>query len=457
MTDAARPLVFNILDQPCLGIPSGGWTHPLNRRAQITGLEYWTDLGRLADEAGFHSLFLADVLGIHNTYRDTDDVAVRWGTQFPALDPLVIAAAIVSVTRHLGLAVTASTSYGQPFDLARQLSTLDLLSNGRAGWNIVTSYLPSAAQNFGLQNQLDHDQRYEVADEFLEVCYKLWQRSWDDDAVLLNRETREYADPAKVHRIDHRGAHYSVRGPHLTPPSAQRTPVLYQAGTSSRGIRFAARHAEAIFLSGADEPLFARKRDEIREAVGETGRDPDDVKLIVGFTPVVAKTREDAQRIYDEYNRLAVEEDVIANYSGYAGIDFARFREEEILRYEETQFGQTAAKRYSADAPEPHSVRQVVDKLLTLGNNSVLMIGTAEDVATGIQDYAARTGADGFNLYPVGSHHTTESFTEGVLPLLQRRGWFEPPRAETQTLRSRLFPHHGSRLPAAHPGATTSI
>lgn len=170
---------------------------------------------------------------------------MKTGMQVPANDPMLIVPAMAQATTHLSFAVTISTTYEHPFSLARRLSTLDHLTNGRVAWNIVTTAVTSAARNFGLSEVIQHDNRYDIADEFLEVCYKLWEGSWEDDAVVL--ENGIYADPAKVHEINHQGQYFKVEGPHLCEPSLQRTPVIYQAGNSDRGRKFAARHAECVF------------------------------------------------------------------------------------------------------------------------------------------------------------------------------------------------------------------
>lgn len=441
-------VVLNILDQPAVSIPSGAWAVRGNRRRDITSLDYWTDLGRIAEESGFHSVFIADVLGVHDVHKGSSDDCIRYGEQFPALDPSIVATAILATTRRLGVAITASTTYSHPFDIARRLSTIDQLSAGRVAWNIVTSYLPNAARNFGAEELLAHDSRYDLADEYLDVAYALWERSWDDDAVRWDAETLEYADPAKVHRIDHAGPRFSVEGPHLVPPSPQRTPVIYQAGSSARGLEFAARHAECIFLSGMDRELFARKREQVRAFGREHGRDPGDYRFIVGLTAVVGDTREHAAEIVGELERVRVEDAVLATYSGYSGIDLSAKRRDAVLAEEHTEQGRTAALRYTAESSEQWEVRRVIDDLLKVGNNSVFVAGTAEDVADQIEEYIRDTGVDGFNLYPGEGHAGIERFGERVIPILERRGLFSRPAEPT--LRQQIF-GGGPVLNERHP------
>jgi alkanesulfonate monooxygenase SsuD/methylene tetrahydromethanopterin reductase-like flavin-dependent oxidoreductase (luciferase family) len=210
------------------------------------------------EQGRFGGIFIADVLGTYDVYGGNDIAALRQGAQIPVADPLLLVSAMAAVTEHLGFGITTGTGFEHPYPFARRLSTLDHLTKGRIGWNVVTGYLSSAARNFGADDQLDHDERYNRADEYLEVLYKLWEGSWEDDAVVRDAAQGIYVDPAKVHHIGHQGAHYAVPGIHLSEPSPQRSPVIFQCGASPRGVRFAAENAEAIFV--ADLPnWFSRK------------------------------------------------------------------------------------------------------------------------------------------------------------------------------------------------------
>ena len=245
-----RRIRLNAFDMTCVAHQSPGlWRHPDDRSSEYTSLRYWTDLARLLERGVFDGLFLADVLGTYDVYGGSDEATLRQGTQTPVGDPLLLVSAMAAATEHLGFGVTAGTAYEHPYPFARRMSTLDHLTDGRVGWNVVTGYLPSAARNLGADDQLDHDDRYDHADEYLEVATKLWEGSWEDDAVVRDRATGVFTDPTKVHPIGHEGRFFRVPGIHLAEPSPQRTPVIYQAGASPRGIRFAADHAEAIFVA----------------------------------------------------------------------------------------------------------------------------------------------------------------------------------------------------------------
>ena len=208
-------------------------------RADYNAIEHWTDLACLLERGKFDAIFLADVVGTYDVYGGTADAALRGGVQVPVNDPMMLVSAMAFVTKHLGFAVTANLSYEHPYLFARRLSTLDHLTRGRIGWNIVTGYLDSAARGMGESRQRAHDDRYDLADEFLSVVYQLWEASWSDDAVRRDKAAALYADPAKIKRIAHRGPRYALDAIHLCAPSPQRTPLLYQAGSSSKGTDFA--------------------------------------------------------------------------------------------------------------------------------------------------------------------------------------------------------------------------
>ncbi|QNA91498.1 NtaA/DmoA family FMN-dependent monooxygenase [Microbacterium sp. Se63.02b] len=263
MSERDRPLVLSLFEMASpVHLSHGLWTHPLDQRHRVADIGFWRELGSLLEYGTFDELFLADVLGAYDVFDDGLGTAVREGFQIPALDPLIVLGALADATDHLGLVATFSTTYEPPFTFARRLATLDHLSKGRIGWNIVTSYLTNAARNFGLADQIEHDARYEIADEFLDVVYRLLLESWDDDAITADRDRRVYAEPDAVRYIDHVGSRFRVAGPSLTAPSAQRVPVLFQAGSSLRGFR--SRRSTRRSCSSADRPSTTSVRTSTR-------------------------------------------------------------------------------------------------------------------------------------------------------------------------------------------------
>ncbi len=218
----------------CVAHQSPGlWTHPKDQSHRYNTIDYWVELAQLLEKGRFDGLFIADVIGIYDVYGGDKTVTVREATQVPVNDPILLVSAMANATKHLGFGITASTTFEHPYPFARRMSTLDHLTNGRVGWNIVTSYLESGTKNIDIGDRFLHSERYSIAEEYLEVCYKLWEGSWEDDAVVKDKAKKVFTDPTKVHEINHRGKYFDVPGIHLCEPSPQRTPVLYQAGASS--------------------------------------------------------------------------------------------------------------------------------------------------------------------------------------------------------------------------------
>lgn len=293
--DAPKKILLNAFNMNCVGhIHHGMWTHPQDRSTEFNSLSYWLDLAKILEKGLFDGLFIADILGVYDVYQQGIALTASESIQLPVNDPLMLVSAMASVTEHLGFGLTANLSYEAPYPFARRFSTLDHLTAGRVGWNIVTGYLDSAARAMGQTELLGHDRRYDQADEFLDVSYQLWEGSWEEDAVLADRQQRRYADASKIHPVRHQGEFYQVEGYHLSQPSPQRTPLLFQAGSSARGIQFAARHAECTFVNGSTPQAMRAQVDRLRQAAKEAGRLPEDLKIFMGISVIVAPT--DARR-----------------------------------------------------------------------------------------------------------------------------------------------------------------
>jgi FMN-dependent oxidoreductase (nitrilotriacetate monooxygenase family) len=432
-------------------INHGLWVHPENRRHEYTDIDYWTDTARLLERGLFDALFLADVVGTYSTYKGSREPAVRNGLQIPNNDPLLLVPAMATVTRHLGFAVTFSTTYEPPFAHARRMSTLDHLTRGRVAWNVVTGYLPDAALNFGLDAQIGHDDRYAIAEEFLDVVYKLWEGSWDEDAVVLDRERRIYTDPAKVHEIGHRGRYFRVDGPHLSEPSPQRTPVIYQAGTSDQGKDFAARHAEGIFLASRDVAQVAADVADVRRRAEAQGRDPDTLKILIGLDVITATTEEEVAEKVATVNRLRSVEGHLAHFGGGSGIDLSGEDTDAYLQYSGGDHSRSFEAMWS-QGPGRKKVGELVEHMSRAENDPFFVAGTPDRVADRIEEIADTTGIDGYNLVQFLSPGTFEDFIDLVVPELQRRGRYRTAYTET-VLRERLLGPGRARLPQDHPAA----
>src|SRR5690606_25109140 len=313
----SRRIRFNAFDMNCVAHQSPGlWRHPDDQSHRYKDLSYWTELAKLLERGRFDGIFIADVLGTYDVYGGDDTAALRQAAQIPLADPLLLVSAMAAVTEHLGFGITTGTGFEHPYPFARRLSTLDHLTGGRVGWNVVTGYLPSAARNFGAGDQRDHDDRYDHADEYLEVLYKLWEGSWADDAVVRDPVRNIYVDPAKVHHIGHTGKHFTVPGVHLSEPSPQRTPVIYQAGASPRGVRFAAENAEAIFVAAPSKRVLAQTVTNIRDALEAAGRARDAAR-VYALATIITDSTDDAARVkHEEYLSYASVEGGLVFMSG---------------------------------------------------------------------------------------------------------------------------------------------
>jgi FMN-dependent oxidoreductase (nitrilotriacetate monooxygenase family) len=448
----AREIRFNAFDMNCVGHQSPGlWAHPRDRSWQYKDLEYWVELARILERGKFDGLFIADVLGVYDVYRGNLDAALRQSAQIPVNDPLQLVPAMALVTEHLGFGLTASLSFEHPYTFARRLSTLDHLTKGRAGWNIVTSYLDSGAKNIGLVGQGLHDDRYDVADEYMEVCYKLWEGSWEDGAVLRDRRRRIFADPAKVHPIAHEGRYFKVPGVHLCEPSPQRSPVLYQAGASSRGRRFAGAHAECTFVATPSKAVLKSAVAGIRDSVAAAGRDPRGTLVFNLQTVIVDETDAKAKAKYDDYRQYASFDGALVLGSGWMGIDFGRYAPEAPLRRIETNAVQSSVEAFSsADPTKVWTVRELAE-WIGIGGLGPVFVGGPSTVADLMQEWVAETDVDGFNLAYAVTPETFEDIVMYLVPELQRRGVYKKAYA-SGTLREKLF-GAGARLPDSHPAA----
>ncbi|MBS3185700.1 LLM class flavin-dependent oxidoreductase [Pseudomonas vlassakiae] len=428
----------------------GLWRHPRDQATRYTDIHYWVELAKTLERGCIDGLFIADVLGVYDVYGGNADAALRSAAQVPVNDPLQLVPAMAAATRHLGFGVTASVSFEHPYPFARRMSTLDHLTQGRAGWNIVTSYLASGARNLG-QPPLSHDQRYALAEEYLQVCYKLWETSWEDDAVQADRATGVYADPRKVHGIDHQGTWFKVPGFHLSEPSPQRSPVIYQAGASSRGRAFAAAHAECVFVAAPSKAVLRKQVAELRAAVAAAGRAADEVQILEQLTVIVAPTDQQALALLDEYRQYASASGALTLMAGWTGIDFAEYAPDQVLRDVPSDAIQSAVEAFTRADPTRTWTTAEIAEYCAIGGDGPVLVGSAQTVADQLQEWVEETGVDGFNLASVVAPETFAAVVDLLVPELQARGLFK--RAyQSGTLRNKLF-GRGDRLGGSHPVA----
>lgn len=447
-----KKISFNAFEMNCISHQSPGlWRHPQDRSVEYKDLEYWTDLAQILERGFFDGIFIADVLGIYDVYHQSAEHALTGAVQVPVNDPLQIVPAMAAVTKHLGFGVTTSISFEHPYPFARRISTLDHLTKGRVGWNIVTSYLESGSKNLGLKTQVNHDNRYDIADEYLEVLYKLWEGSWEEGSVLRDRENGIFADHKKVHPIQHEGKYFTVPGIHICEPSPQRTPVLYQAGASSRGQKFASQNAECVFIAAPSKIATKKVVQGIRQKLVQEGRDPYSVKIYALLSIVTDETDAKAQAKFKEYQSYGSYDGALTLLSGWSGVDFSQYQPTDKVEYIQTNAIQSLLDSYVNADPERVWTIEEIANWNSLGGNGPVLVGSAETVSDALQQWVEDTDVDGFNLAYILAHQTFADVVEFIVPELQKRGVYQTSYAQG-TLREKLF-GAGPYLPENHRGA----
>jgi FMN-dependent oxidoreductase (nitrilotriacetate monooxygenase family) len=425
----------------------GSWRHPLARQ-DFTSAEYYRRIGRALEAGKFHLGFFDDRLAMPDLFGGDHGPTVANGIRCVKMDPVTILTVMGMATSRLGLGSTFTTTYFEPFHIARVFATLDLMTDGRAAWNVVTSMNDGEARNMGHEAHTDHDRRYDRADEFMEVVMGHWS-TWEDGAIVADRESGLFAHPDKVHRLDYRGEWFYSRGPFTVPRSPQGHPVIIQAGQSGRGQRFAARWAECVFV--AYQTLEQSRRDyaSFKAQVAAAGRDPEKVFVCAGVYPVVAPTRAEAEDKVALIDSLPKEIDSLALLSEVLNFDFARqpidepFTQEEIDSWTGMRGMRDRIRRELGDRPPTPRDFINITKRGTFHDHP-RFVGSPKDVADGMEEWFSTRACDGFVVaagYVPGCY---EEFSALVVPELQRRGLMHKDYAGT-TLRENL----GLARPAA--------
>ncbi|SDD25921.1 FMN-dependent oxidoreductase, nitrilotriacetate monooxygenase family [Terribacillus halophilus] len=414
------------------GVGTGwdNWKHPDAVADAGTNLEFYLEQARQAEDAKFDFGFVAD--SVYITPESTPHYLNRF-------EPLTILSALAMATKHLGLVATITVSYTQPYTVARQLASLDHISKGRAGWNVVTSFLEGTADNYSQAEHYPHDLRYQIADEFLEVTKGLWD-SWEDDAFVRNKQTGTFYERGKLHTLNHKGAFFSVKGPLNISRSKQGQPVIFQAGMSEAGRDYAARHAEGIFcgVGGIDnaKAFFG----DIKQRAAAYGRDPNHISVMPGINPIIAPTEEEAEEKYQQRLRLITLENALTSLG--------------------RPFNYYDFSKHDLDAPFPdlgqigkESIRSTTEKVVQMAKERKMtlrevalesaiprtpFIGTPEKVADLVQQWFEEEAADGFIIGPEASPSSLHDFTAYVVPILQERGVFRKDYTSDATLRDNL-------------------
>ena len=448
-----KRIYFNAFNMNCVVHQSPGlWVRENDNMVKYTDLDTWVDFARLIERGKFDAIFLADVIGTYDVYGGSRDAAVRTAAQVPVNDPMLLIPAMAAATENLGFGFTSSIMQNHPFTFARLITTLDHLTKGRIAWNIVTSYLESTGRSYGLPGLPAHDVRYEMADEYCKLCYRLWEDSWADDAVVMDRKRGIYADPAKIRDIDHEGKYYKVNGCHISEPSPQRTPVLFQAGASPRGRKFAAEHGECCFLIGSKPHVGGEYIGSIREHMRARGRDPQDILCFAYMKVITGSTEAEARAKYDEYYEQVSYDGALALLCGWSGIDLSQYDPDQPVEYIETNAIRTFLHSFTQGDPSRMWTLRDIANYVGIGGAGPVLVGAPEQIADELEEWID-AGIDGLNLSYATLPGSFEDFIDGVVPVLQKRGRMQTEYREG-TLREKLFPHRGARIEPPHPAAT---
>lgn len=429
---------------------AGLWSHPDSTATEYNTLGFWTELAQTCERGLLDGIFLADGLGISDVYEGKPDAMLRAGSFVPLLDPMLLLPVMAQVTRHLSFGVTGNTTYETPYLLARRLSTLDHLTQGRVAWNVVSGVLEATARAVGVQNAVAHDERYAVADEFVELMYKLWEGSWEDGAAVRDKATRTFVDPARVHAIHHAGKYFRCDAVHMAEPSLQRTPLMFSAGASAAGLEFVGKHAECAFIAYGSKDFARKQVMQIRDMAASYGRAPDDVKVFVPATIVVAPTDAQARELQREYENHSDGPGNLATRSQLIGIDLAKYGlDDPMPTVKKTNASQAAAAALTTGAQKQLRIRD----LMGFGEGrDLFLVGSPSTVADQLVAWAEYTGVDGLNLIRTVEPRGLQAFCDLLVPELQNRGAFKTEYAEGN-LREKLFPGTGGRVKATHPAA----
>lgn len=445
-----KQIVLGAFEEFTPNFISNAWHHPKAETREFASLAYWQNLARELEAGGFDFLFLAEALGYPMSGDDVPDVVIREAVQVPVHDPMTLVSGLAATVDRLGFVVTASTTAQQPYLNARTFASLDHLTEGRIAWNIVTSDNQVALTRLlGLNGITPHDERYRRATEFLELSLRLWEEAWDDDAVVYDKATRTYADPAKVHRIRHDGTWFRYDGYFPAIPGPQRTPLLLQAGTSPAGRAFAGRFAECVFIQDRDLDVASSVVADLRARAVSNGRRAEDIKVIDAVSIIVGDTEDEAARLRAELDSTPSPEAAAALFMGWSGVDLMKFPMEATLAEVSTEVGRSMLSLFQKGDESP-TIREILGTITT-AIGGIRVTGTPEQVADQLQEIVDRTDVDGFLIeYTYGGVATYRDVIDKVLPLLRERGML-PATPRGGTMRERIL-GGDSRLASTHPG-----
>jgi long-chain alkane monooxygenase len=446
----AKRMIFTLLVMDSIGHNfHGSWRHPRARNREFKKFDLWVDLAKKAEKAKIDAFFFTDVIGVQGEYKGSRDVIFEMAMNVPIGDCTMLLPALARETNDIGFLYTSSVIQHHPFVFARAASTLDHLSDGRIGWNIVTSANESAFRNLGLPGNLSHDDRYAWAKEYVDVTYKLWEGSWDVGAVVNDAEHGIYADPSKVHAINHKGERYSVEGFHLMEPSPQRTPVLAQAGGSPAGLDFASSHAELMFLSAMTLETIAQQVGTVRALARERGRQDGDILFLQGMMFVVGSTDEEAYRKWGELEDFRSQEAQTAYFSSLSGMDLGLYDAATPLEDILDEIPGIRGAFLSLINAWPEESKPTIKDFLTSMSLPQMVVGSPETIAQRLLEYQG-AGVDGVQIMNALIPESYDEFFEHLVPVLQEKGLMQH-SYRPGTLREKLFGTSDPGISERHP------
>lgn len=446
----AKRMIFTLLLMDAIGHNfHGSWRHPRARNREFKNFDLWVDLAKKAERARVDAFFFTDVMGVQGEYNGSRDIVFEMAMNVPIGDCTMVIPAMAQQTENLGFLYTSSVISHHPFVFARAASTLDTLSNGRIGWNIVTSANERAFRNLGLPGNLSHAERYTWAEEYVDVTYKLWEGSWDVDAIVDDAEKGVYTDPSKVHDIGHKGERYNVEGFNLMQPSPQRTPILAQAGGSPAGLDFASRHAELMFLSAFSLETIAQQVNTVRELARAQGRRDGDILFLQGMMFVIGSTDEEAYRKWAELEAWRSPEAQTAYFSSLSGMDLGRFDPATPLEDIINEIPGIQGAFLSVINAWPEGTKPTVKDFLTSLSLPQMVVGSPETIAARLMEYQG-AGVDGVQVMNALLPQSYDEFFDHLVPVLQDKGLMQR-EYRSGTLREKLFASTSADISERHP------
>jgi FMN-dependent oxidoreductase (nitrilotriacetate monooxygenase family) len=416
-----------------LGYHAGGWRHPDVPAGASMDIDFYVHLARRAEQGLFDLVFLADGVGLRQ--RDEPPGSLCRSNQNVEMEPLTMLSAVAMMTKHIGLVATASTTYNEPYHVARKFGSLDHISHGRAGWNIVTSWSEAEAKNFNRDHHLDYDTRYDRAAEFVEVVKGLWD-SWEDDAFPNDKESGLFFDPTKMHVLNHRGKHFQVRGPLTVARCPQGWPVLVQAGAPDQGQEIAAASADIVFTAQVELVSAKSYYASVKDRLSRYGREPDDLLLLPGLLPIVGRTEAEARAKFQQLQDLIHPLVGLSHVYGPMG-DLSSFPlDGPVPEPIDPELRSRAAVLLEHARKNNLTIRQLY-LAASSGRGHRTVIGTPAQIADSMQEWVEARAADGFNIVPSHLPVALDDFVALVIPELQRRGLFRT-QYEGRTLRENL-------------------